>query len=194
MRLYHRTLDAVDREALLASVELLEPEERARVLKYAREDDRLRTLVGRELMLQALRDAEGDDFVPVIKRTEAGKPYAENSALCFSLSHSGGHVVCVSAKEPVGIDIEEIRIHDTRLVSRLCTDREKCFVFEGGDDSPLEVSKRLLRVWTAKEAYFKYLGTGITELKGVDIFTVPVHFEEVKLDGCCCTVCTGKQA
>lgn len=35
--------------------------------------------------------------------------------------------------------------------------------------------KRFFRKWIAKEAYLKYLGSGITDLKSVCIFDIPIR-------------------
>jgi phosphopantetheinyl transferase len=50
----------------------------------------------------------------------------------------------------------------------------------------LALLTRFFKIWTAKEAYFKQQGTGITDLKAVHYHDLaPLHFEE---DGCMITI------
>ncbi len=68
----------------------------------------------------------------------------------------------------VGIDIERIRDVDERLIRYVCSEKELEYVFAGNNQN--ETTKRFFRIWTVKEAYFKCLGTGITNLKSICIF------------------------
>ena len=88
---------------------------------------------------------------------ENGKPRLADGAPCFNLSHSRyGVAVAVSAAHEVGIDLEEIRPHHQRLSKRYCTKAEQALI----DDSK-DPTSELIRIWTAKEAAAKRLGTGI---------------------------------
>lgn len=99
--------------------------------------------------------------------TELGKPYAAELPVEFSISHSGDFVLCALSDHPVGADIERIRDVSDRLVSYVCSEDEMRFLSENGilED---ERKRRFFRVWTAKEAYYKYIGTGITCLRDVN--------------------------
>lgn len=87
-------------------------------------------------------------------RPEYAKPY-----ICgfpeFSVSHSGSIWAVAIAEAPVGLDIQKKRPSDWRSVAkRFFNAEETAFVAENGEDAFFEV-------WAAKEAYVKYLGTGI---------------------------------
>ncbi len=93
-------------------------------------------------------------------RTAQGKPYAEH-APHFNLSHSGDWLLCAVSDTPVGVDIERPRKVSPALIRRVCTPAELAFL--AGQP------ERFLQVWTAKEAYLKYLGTGIRcDLRKID--------------------------
>ena len=98
----------------------------------------------------------------------------------FSLQSNG---CCAVSREPVGIDIEEIRPIKIKLCDRVCVDEEKSYVlgdWQGADDGLCkdpEVTQRFFEIWTGKEAYFKKLGTGITDLKSVNILHLPRQVE-----------------
>ena len=57
-----------------------------------------------------------------------------------------------------------------RSADSLCgpNELEKEYVLNGKTDD--EKTTRLIEIWTFKEAYFKYMGTGITDFLGVDYF------------------------
>lgn len=76
----------------------------------------------------------------------------------MSLSHSGGHAVCVSAPQgwKVGVDLERIRPRDVlRLAEWVCTpaEQEALAALEGA--AQLE---RFYLLWTLKEAFIKAAG------------------------------------
>lgn len=106
-------------------------------------------LLLRELLSEYTGE-EGERFR--FLHTPLGKPYAE-SAPQFNLSHSGQWLLCAVGDTPLGVDIETPRTASPSLLRRVCTPSELALIGEG--------TERFLRVWTAKEAYLKYLGTGI---------------------------------
>lgn len=118
-------------------------------------------------------------------KTPEGKPYFPSLPdFHFSISHSKGFIAVAVSESPVGVDcerIDEIRPHALR---RTFTAEEQRYA-----DTP----ERFYEVWTRKEAYFKRLGTGITEnfasfnsLSAADIrsFTVKNYAVSVCGDGC----------
>lgn len=104
----------------------------------------------------------------VIEYDEKGKPYLKNKEGFFSISHSKGLVLVSVSQTPVGVDLEKIRPVNFRIIKKVCNDKEKEYILNGKDEN--EKKLRLLEIWTFKEAYFKYLGTGITNFLSVDYF------------------------
>ena len=109
-----------------------------------------------------------------IARTPEGKPYFPDAPeVSFSVSHSKGLVVIAAGTGSVGVDCEligPVRVHAAR---RAFTEEELLYA-----DTP----ERFYEVWTRKEAYFKFLGTGITEkfpffnsLSSPDIYSFSFH-------------------
>ena len=127
------------------------------------------------LLRELLAEYTGADFSCFrFLRTPRGKPYAEN-APHFNLSHSGDWLLCAVGDAPVGVDIEVPRKISPALVRRTCTPAEQAFLA----DHP----GCFLQLWTAKEAYLKYLGTGITgDLRNVNT----VHDGKISLPGLHC--------
>ena len=203
MKLYIGSIDCFDSADRRAVSDTLDAAELQKTERLQREEDKARTLLGRYLALTALKRANSEyggdkDFVPVIVRDDRGKPRAVNSDMSFSISHSGKTVMCEIDDMPIGVDDEEIKPCNPRIAGRICTERELEYVLGGCDISKLPLTDgrctdraflmRLLRVWTAKEAFFKCIGTGITDLKSADIFDMEPHLCNMDTDDCICTL------
>ena len=107
--------------------------------------------------------------------TAEGQPRLPGRALATSLSHSGNMVafaVCVA--ETVGVDIEQVpsRIDLEALVPMFCTQDE--FFQVQGQGRNLR-NRRLMELWTRKEALLKAFGVGLL----TDPATTPAPAHEV---------------
>lgn len=148
-------------------------------------DDRLCSIAGDHLARTLLSEFRGCDPASIrFARGENGKPWAVDLNAHFNISHSGHLVVCAVSEKPVGIDAERIRPVRAKLADRVCTPAELAYVREApgwGETLTDEAMIRFFRIWTAKEAYFKWAGTGITDLKSVD--TLVMTGNSFELDG-----------
>ena len=171
------------------------PEHRQRqVLACRQESDRVRT-AGAAWLLQFALQREG---IPLSQQrfTENpwGKPLLTNrSDIHVSLSHSGHWAVCAVSNVPVGVDVEQPRC-TLRIAKRFFHPEELT------ETDPVF----LTRLWTAKEAFVKALGRGLTI--PLDSFIVrltptqaelcqsysslPYRFHEYQLDDSLLSLCT----
>ncbi len=160
-------LSALSEKDFERGYSMMNEDRKRRVDRLRFADDRKRTVCGEFL---ARRMIAGQCQIAsekvIIDVTDRGKPFARDLPVEFSISHSGEYVLCAISDSPVGADIERIRSVKERLVRRVCTADEWNFVSQPGI-SEQEKTERFFRVWTAKEAYFKCLGTGITDLNKV---------------------------
>ncbi len=111
----------------------------------------------------------------VFARSDRGKPYLEDHPeQYFSLSHSGGFAVCALSDMPVGVDVEQIKERDLSVATRFSAwEREQLAASED--------PKRLFyRFWTARESALKLRGTGLSELKRVEIAPCGLLFDGEK--------------
>lgn len=93
-----------------------------------------------------------------IKRDIYGKPYICNVPnVNLSVAHAKNAIVCAVTNKNIGIDLESIRSVKIDLVNRYYSKKEKEYVFSNSSD----IEKRFTEIWTKKEAYLKYIGTGI---------------------------------
>lgn len=137
-----------------------------------RREDRLCCIGGDHLARTGLAACCGVAPEAIIfARTADGKPFAVGLKAHFNISHSGDVVACAVSEKPVGIDVEKIRPVKARLAEKICTPAELDWLRAApgwADTLAGEAVERFFRIWTAKEAWFKWTGTGITDLKAVD--------------------------
>ena len=124
------------------------------------------------LLLQELVRAElgVEPIQLIIGRGSQGKPYVEGyPEFNFNISHSGDVVAIAYGDCQVGIDVEHIRCreNDLKVAKRCFAPGEYTFITDEAFEVDLEgvshsVEERFFMVWTMKEAYLKYKGTGIS--------------------------------
>lgn len=138
--------------------------ERARAARYRRHEDAVRSAATRAALRDVLGAALGmapQDVSIVVD--EAGRPSldpAHRASLDFNVSHAGDHALIAWASARVGVDIESCsRTADWRgLAAEVCAPAEAAYL----ESLPLAArAGAFMRVWSAKEALLKALGTGI---------------------------------
>ena len=180
-------LDEMDHQRLYQEAS---EDRKRRADRYPRLEDKLRCVAADSLLKRAVKDHLHLDRYTV-ETDELGKPRLKDvEGFHFNLSHSGRWVVLAYGNAPVGIDVQEVRRTGIEEIARrFFTPDEQAYVFEGTEQIRQE---RFLRVWTGKESYLKYLGTGIR--KALDSFSIfddlGVVFQTTMLDGACMTVCS----
>lgn len=142
---------------------LLSDEERERVDRVTAPQARERLTQARAAMRSILAAYLGQTARRVaLTRDEHGKPTLSGHAqLAFNLSHSGSlGVLAVTGRAAVGVDVELLgRQISPALCERAFSDAERRLLSTGPDSRRTE---SLLRLWTAKEAYAKALGAGLS--------------------------------
>lgn len=123
-------------------------------------------------------------------RNTHGKPFLVNGGYHFNLSHTDGALVFAESDGPVGVDVEGQRKFEERLVRRFFTVEEAEYVLSGDSNT------RFFEVWTRKEAFLKYTGTGITvPLNSVDVLDISgVHMETLWWERYCISCCGAEKA
>lgn len=156
-------------------------ERQARTDRYLRQEDKVRCICAEALLRNALGK---NDYC--LGYGEEGKPYLKDvEGFHFNISHSGRWVVIAYGSSPVGVDVQELRSGGLEgIAQRFFTAEEQAYV----QTHP----QGFFRIWTGKESYIKYLGTGlktplnsfsVLEDLGVNLFTNP-------LEDACLTLCT----
>lgn len=148
--------------------------ERARAARFMRHEDAVRSAATRAALRDVLGTALGiAPHAVAIVVDASGRPSlddAHRASLDFNVSHAGDHALIAWAPAGrVGVDIESCnRTADWRALTReVCAPAEAAYL----DSLPLvERAGAFMRVWSAKEALLKALGTGI--VGGLGAFAV----------------------
>ncbi len=169
-------------------------ERQQKCLEYKMENDRKLCIASDMLVRSVLSEITGiDKSSIVILKDENMKPYIEGNAVYFNFSHCEDFVALAVNKHcPVGVDIEKIRPVKKTFVERICTEREKEFIFNGKDFTSevlqeKDVQERFFRIWTYKEAYLKCTGQGISDNLKLTEYDKNGCFQRIS-DGFCITV------
>jgi len=136
---------------------LLSDDERARADRFRLDDQARRFIVARANLRAILGEvlARGPHEIE-ITLSPHGKPVVRGVE--FNVSHSHERAVIVVAESPVGIDIEYVREKPVMPIAQRFFAPDEVDELRRADD-PL---RAFFRCWTAKEAYLKARGEGIT--------------------------------
>ncbi len=152
----------------------LTTQERQRAAKFINPLHGNRWTVARGYLRQIL--SQYLDCTPVeivFSYGKQGKPAIEGRNIQFNLSHSGDRAVYgISAKFPVGIDIEQIHpLPAADLVDRFFSATEQAIFHR----LPVDLQQAaFFHAWTQKEAYLKACGTGLnTPLDQIEVSIDP---------------------
>lgn len=129
--------------------------------RYCRSEDAVRCVMSEILVRYVYRQLRTDEKLPEFVYPSRGKPYLQDVAgFYFNISHTGTFVAVGYAESEIGIDLEQIdRSLDRKSIAAfMFTPEEQAYVFESAGDEEQKI--RFTEVWTAKESYLKYLGTG----------------------------------
>ena len=126
-----------------------------------------------------------DSSMIKINRSSSGKPYFENlPGVGVSVSHSGKHLVCAVANGEIGVDIEERGAYplerEEDYEKRLEKIARRFFHPHEADLVTQDPTTRFYEVFTAKESFVKFTGTGFDETLG-EISVLP---EDKSLPSC----------
>ena len=130
---------------------------------------RLQHLAGRYL----LRTLFPQFPVPLILIADTKKPYLENEAFHFSLSHCGNYAAAiVSTTNRVGVDIETPHNKIERVKHKFLSPGEESIMQHAHHD----LHHALTQAWSIKEAMFKWYGLGSVDFKDdMQILSIARH-------------------
>lgn len=158
---------------------------KARADRYLRHEDKVRCICADALLGRALQSTNY-----TVGYGENGKPYLTDvDDFHFNISHSGRWVVIAYGRSPVGVDVQEFRSRDLEgIARRFFTADEQAYVHTNPNG--------FFRVWTGKESYIKYLGTGLkTPLNSFSVLEdLGVNLFTVMLEDACLSLCTQERS
>lgn len=144
-----------------------------------------------------------------------GKPYIKGRPIHYNISHSGQYVVLVTAEAEVGVDVQEKGPARMEALAKRFFSGEECQVFSSylarEENSDVKEKNNIVskedcykspkdlfyHIWCRKEAYGKYLGTGLsTEVLQTNVLSdlTDVQFIEYEAaEGYQISICCGKE-
>lgn len=137
---------------------LLDDKRRERALSCRREEDAARIAGAGALSSHALRVCGVPREQQQIYYDSFGRPVLSSGAISLSLSHAGRYAACALDTACVGVDVEMPRV-TMAVAERFFSSEELSFLHTL---SPAQRADALTRLWTAKEAYTKMLGRGLS--------------------------------
>ncbi|MBP3621266.1 MAG: 4'-phosphopantetheinyl transferase superfamily protein [Lachnospiraceae bacterium] len=185
-------------------VEKVYPERKKAVLRLKNKKAAIMSLAT-GLLLQEIVEKEcgisADELE--ISTNNNGKPYIVGRPdFYFNISHSSSMLVMAYGDCELGVDVEKLKENDITVAKRCFTKEEYEYII--GDislDYHTKPEHRFCKIWTMKEAYLKYKGTGIAV--PLNSFTVnpiegKVSGEEVSIfsrimDEYMLSICTSSQ-
>ena len=174
---------------------LMDRNKRKRTDAFCFVEDKKRTVFSEMLARLALAKMAGCAPESIaFSMLPGGKPYAQGLNLEHNISHCDRWVACIVSDKPIGIDLEQICPVPDRLVRYVCTEQEYAFVIGKNTTQSVDILtdrgalERFFQVWTAKEAFAKYTGTGLAQnIKEIPWKDSSVHC--VILDECVLSIC-----
>lgn len=96
-----------------------------------------------------------DGQCPEFAYNEYGQPYfPARPDLHFSISHTKDAILVGLSLLPIGVDVESLRNPSQGLIERTMSPREQASIHDHAG---------FIALWTQKEAYLKWSGTGIVD-------------------------------
>jgi len=141
-------------------LQVISKENREKCLRFRLKKDALRTLYG-ELILRHIlhKDFSYKNEEIEILKGDKGKPYVKGSSIHYNISHAGDYVACAFSKQEIGIDVEQIKEIDFKIAKRFFSTCEYEDLLAKKTDERLDY---FFTLWTLKESYIKWLGSGLS--------------------------------
>lgn len=95
-----------------------------------------------------------------------GKPRLKDFPnIYFNISHSGNIIVCSVNNQQLGIDVEKVKKFDFNIIDMFCNVNDINHLKD-----VINKNIALYKIWTAKEAFLKFKGTGLVDdIKNISI-------------------------
>lgn len=158
MKIYFVTgIDILDESFVKKCIAFFPSWRKEQMLRFKHLKGQIQNGLAYILLLHALKEEGILNELPEFSYNEYNKPFMTNYPdWHFNFSHSQTAVACVLSKHVIGIDIQDVVAYKDALAAYSCNDKELTLIRQS--QNPAD---DFCRIWTMKEAAFKYLGTGI---------------------------------
>jgi phosphopantetheinyl transferase len=131
---------------------------------------RLQHLAGRYL----LKELYPDFPLTLIKIADTRKPFLEDEAYHFSISHCGDYAAVIVSKEyRVGVDVELVNDKIEKIIHKFLSRQEKTLL------DPNNINTTATLLWSVKESVYKWKGSGgVDFIKHINIQSIEEKQDE----------------
>ena len=112
-----------------------------------------------------------------------GKPYIKNiNNIFFNISHSKDVAICSFASSKVGCDIEKLDKSRIKIdiVDKIASKEEEEYFNKVSSSNKEE---EIYKLWTYKESFIKYKGSGLKDIKNISIYDKNGNVNGISLEG-----------
>ena len=163
-----RTSELEGAEAFAAAMAAVSEARRRKVERYRSEVAKRHSLGAALLMARGFAAHGLDPQQVVVEEGPNGKPFLAGGGLFFNVSHSGDWIVAAFSTSEVGVDVEEVGAWREGVVERVTTAAERAHLAAIPEGAAR--TAEFYRLWTIKESFLKYLGTGLaTDMRKVEV-------------------------
>jgi 4'-phosphopantetheinyl transferase len=161
-------------QAIARLLPLVSAQRREQALRYQHTFGQFCCLQSYVMLIQLLAEWGRAQQVPVNEQpiflyNEYGAPFIEGGPY-FSISHCKVGIAVAVSENPIGIDMETIRVFKPELMYKTVNEDEQLRIM-----SSITPEEEFIRLWTQKEALLKLQGTGII----ADLHNVLTHSQNV---------------
>ncbi|MDM5357290.1 4'-phosphopantetheinyl transferase superfamily protein [Peribacillus sp. ACCC06369] len=164
---------------------LLPKQRRLSIHKLQKKNDKYRSLFGELLAKWFISDILRKPFQNIhFILDKHGKPNLVGGRIHFNITHSGDWVVVGIHKDPIGVDIEEVKdfnIHE--ITKSTFSSKEFSYFIKLPKAKQIDI---FFKMWTLKESWLKCIGTGFlvspntfSILNGNNQYSLEIPTEEI---------------
>ncbi|MFJ7919612.1 4'-phosphopantetheinyl transferase family protein [Lysinibacillus fusiformis] len=166
----------LDNNEIWELLRYVSPEKSEKIIRYYSNEDASRSLLGDLLIrffISKKLSVRNEEIA--FQLNPYGKPFLikPTTAIYFNLSHSDNWIVCAIDSNPIGVDVEKIKLIDLDVAKRFFTSEEYKTLYNQPKEFQLTYFYKL---WTLKESYIKYIGEGMSI--ALDSFSVVINHAE----------------
>ena len=129
------------------------------IKKYIQPIDRIRTLLGKLLLLHCLKVHNWNEYLLLpIHFTRNNRPFFKGAKFDFNISHSGDFILCAITEEgSLGVDIEQINVVELEDFNSVMTPEQIQFI-----KNSTRPETEFFKLWSLKESVVKAVGKGLS--------------------------------
>ena len=170
MKIYFTEISETENVETADLMQLVSIEKREKLNRYRFQIDRKLSLYAELLVRQQAMFLLGLDNNEIeFGAKNHGKPFLRgHPAFHFNISHTRNAIAVAFSGSEIGVDIEKVQPPDYQIAERFFTSLEQGYIHSNKNPE-----RAFYEIWTKKEAYIKYNGTGLTTpLKSFDVLDV----------------------